>query len=114
VRVDQADVGIRVELALEGGVCSGRHPHRHAETARAAGRAAAMIAVFMGNQDRGKLAVMAVVPRQARAGFARGESAVEQECGAAALDQRGIAAAAAAEDCKTKSRVLQSQPAYFS
>ena len=57
-----------------------------------------MIAVFVGNQDRGKLAVMAVVPRQARGGFARGKPAVEQERGAATLDQRGITAAAAAED----------------
>jgi len=73
-----------------------------------------MIAMFVGNQDRREPAVMPVVPRQARAGFARGKSAVEQERGAAALDQRGIAAAAAAEDRKTKSRVLQSQPAYFS
>ncbi len=73
-----------------------------------------MIAMFVGNQDRRKLAVMAVVPRQTRAGFTRGKSAVEQERRAAALDQRGIAAAAAAEDRKTKSRVLQSQPAYFS
>jgi hypothetical protein len=61
-----------------------------------------MIAMFVGNQDRGKLAVMAVVPRQARAGFARGKSAVEQERGAATLDQRGIAAAAAAENGKSQ------------
>jgi len=61
-----------------------------------------MVAVFMGNEDRGKLAVMPVVPRQARGGFARGESAIEQERSAAALDQRGIAAAAAAENGKSQ------------
>jgi hypothetical protein len=80
-----------------------------------------MIAVFMRNQDCGELAVMAVVPCQARAGFARGKSAVEQERGAAALDQRGIAAAAAAEDGETQScivvpltfpRFSQSPPAF--
>jgi len=65
-----------------------------------------MIAVLMGNQDRGKPAVMAVVPRQARAGFARGKSAVEQERGAAALDQRGVAAAAAAENGKAQPRLI--------
>jgi len=61
-----------------------------------------MIAMFVGNQDCGEPAVMPVVPRQARAGFARGKSAIEQERGAAALDQRGVAAAAAAENGKSQ------------
>ena len=69
-----------------------------------------MIAMFVGNQDCGEPAVMPVVPRQARAGFARGKSAIEQERGAAALDQRGVAAAAAAEDRKTQSGPVSSCP----
>src|SRR3990167_2796807 len=110
VRIDQADVGVRVELALEGGESSRGHPHRHAEAARATGDAAAMIAVFVGDEDGAELVGAAVMAFEAQRGFARRESAVEHQQGATAFDQRGIAAAAAAENAEPQPGALSLCP----
>jgi hypothetical protein len=110
VRIDQANVGVRIELALEGGVSSSGHPHRHAEATRATGNAAAMIAVFVGDEDGAEIVGVAVMAFEAHRGFARRESAVEHQQGATAFDQRGIAAAAAAEDAEPQSGALSLCP----
>jgi len=58
--------------------------------------------MFVGDEDGAEPAVVPVMAFQARGGFARGKSAVEQEGTAAALDESGIAAAAAAENGKSQ------------
>jgi hypothetical protein len=81
-----------------------------------------MIAVLVGDEDGAELVGAAVMAFEAQRGFARRESAVEHQQGATAFDQRGIAAAAAAEYAEPQSGALnlcpfarfpQSPPAYF-
>ena len=73
------------------------HPHRQSEFARRGTHAAYMITVLMGNDDGGQGRPLAAGARQAPRQLDEREATVQHNAGSTAFDQRGIAAATAAE-----------------